>query len=121
MQALGKAGDAEAAYVFSAVMSISGSMALPVSSFPNMGAASCLVEGFDRRGTEPFELFRSEFGQNLGTSAKEIKQFRNVQNFLKCRLEDLFEKNVGEIPIKLHQNLSKNHRKEIKNHEFFKI
>ena len=23
-----------------------------------------LVERFDRRGTEPFELFRSEFGQN---------------------------------------------------------
>jgi phosphate transporter len=42
MQALGKAADAEAAYVFSAVMSISGSMALPVSSFPNMGAASCI-------------------------------------------------------------------------------
>ena len=25
-----------------------------------------LVERFDRRGTEPFELFRSEFGQNSG-------------------------------------------------------
>ena len=28
-----------------------------------------LVERFDRRGTEPFELFRSEFCQNSGTSA----------------------------------------------------
>ena len=25
-----------------------------------------LVERFDRRGTEPFEFFRSEFGQNSG-------------------------------------------------------
>ena len=30
-----------------------------------------LVEGFDRRGTEPFELFRSEFGQN-SVRIKEI-------------------------------------------------
>ena len=27
-------------------------------------AVARLVERFDRRGTEPFELFRSEFGQN---------------------------------------------------------
>ena len=53
-----------------------------------------LVERFDRRGTEPFELFTSEFGQNSGTSAKKFKKIRNhyVQYFLKYRLEDLFEK-----------------------------
>ena len=32
--------------------------ALPPAVFP-------LVERFDRRGTEPFEFFRSEFGQNF--------------------------------------------------------
>ena len=32
-----------------------------------------LVERFDRRGTEPNELFRSEFGQN---SCKYLKNFR---------------------------------------------
>ena len=47
-------------------------------------AAQLLVERFDRRGTEPFELFRSEVGQNSGTSAKK-KRFRNVQHFLKYR------------------------------------
>ena len=30
-----------------------------------------LIERFDRRGTEPFELFRSEFGQN-SVGSKEI-------------------------------------------------
>ena len=34
-----------------------------------------LVERFDRRGTEPFELFRSEFGQNSGASA--LKNSKN--------------------------------------------
>ena len=29
-------------------------------------AVEGLVGTFDRRGTEPFELFRSEFGQNSG-------------------------------------------------------
>ena len=32
--------------------------------FPRHGAAGALVERFDRRGTEPFELFTPEFGQN---------------------------------------------------------
>ena len=33
-----------------------------VAGVPGPGHA--LVERFDRRGTEPFELFRSEFGPN---------------------------------------------------------
>ena len=32
-----------------------------------------LVERFDRRGTEPFELFRSEFGQNSWNPKKTTK------------------------------------------------
>ncbi len=35
------------------------------------------VERFDRRGTEPFELFRSEFGQN---SFKKLIQEFSLQN-----------------------------------------
>ena len=31
-----------------------------------------LVERFDRRGIEPFELFRSEFGQNSGTVTSDF-------------------------------------------------
>ena len=31
------------------------------------------VERFDRRGTEPFELFRSEFGQNSWNRKKTTK------------------------------------------------
>ena len=34
-------------------------------------AVETLVERFDRRGTEPFELLRSEFGQN-SVRIKEI-------------------------------------------------
>ena len=110
MQALGKAADAEAAYVFSAVMSISGSMALPVSSFPNMGAASCLVERLDRRGTEPFELFRSEFGQN----SFKIQEFslenskiseNEIQHFLKYRQnsDKISSKSVQESPRRIQK------------------
>ena len=36
-------------------------------------AAIPLVERFDRRGTEPFELFRSEFGQNSWNPKKTMK------------------------------------------------
>ena len=43
-----------------------------------------LVERFDRRGTEPFELFRSEFGKNsfkIGKKKKEKKK-KNLFVFL---------------------------------------
>ena len=36
-------------------------------------AAFALVERFDRRGIEPFELFRSEFGQNSWNPKKTTK------------------------------------------------
>ena len=52
---------------------------------------------------------REESFQNSGIFARKFKNFRNFQHFLKYRL--------GEIPIKCHQNLSKNHRKELKNNE----
>ena len=39
------------------------------------GAAGTRVERFGRRGTEPFELFRSEFGQNSGIVAKIYQKF----------------------------------------------
>ena len=50
-------------------------------------AARPLVERFDRRGTEPFELFRSEFGQNSGTSAKKFK-FRSARTEMFRRAVD---------------------------------
>ena len=37
------------------------------------GDVDALVERFDRRGTEPFELFRSEFGQNSWNPEKTMK------------------------------------------------
>ena len=40
-----------------------------------------LVERFDRRGTEPFELFRSEFGQN-SVRIKEILLIRIYPKFI---------------------------------------
>ena len=40
-----------------------------------------LVERFDRRGTEPFELFRSEFGQNTC----KIKEFYFSQKIQKIK------------------------------------
>ena len=36
----------------------------PAAEAERKFAAFALVGRFDRRGTEPFELFRSEFGQN---------------------------------------------------------
>ena len=40
---------------------------------PHHGAVAGWVERFDRRGTEPFELFRSEFGQNSWNPKKTTK------------------------------------------------
>ena len=60
------------------------------------------VEGFDRRGTEPFELFGSEFGQNSVRIKVILLEFiRNSENckFLK------FYRIFCEIPRKFHQNL----------------
>ena len=66
-----------------------------------------LVERFDRRGIEPFELFRSEFGQRCVRIQEILLEFiRNPKNLgmLQCSmfnifynnyyiwLEDLFEK-----------------------------
>ena len=49
------------------------------------GAAApvaALVERFDRRGTEPFELFRSEFGQNSAIIQEIMLEFiRNSDIF----------------------------------------
>ena len=43
------------------------------------------VEGFDRRGIEAFELFRSEFGQNSGNYVRSHQEFQkkimDVQHF----------------------------------------
>ena len=39
------------------------------------GAVLYWVERFDRRGTEPFELFRSEFGQNSWNRKKTTKNY----------------------------------------------
>ena len=42
------------------------------------------VERFDRRGTEPFELFKSEFGQNIiffQNSGMFARNFKNSENF----------------------------------------
>ena len=69
------------------------------------------VERFDRRGTEPNELFRSEFGQNsfkiqeFSIFARNFKKIRKFQHFRKDNSK------IGEISIKFHQNPSKNHRK----------
>ena len=59
--ALGDAArGAEAASVCTAAAVFRAAAAVPCI----FGAVPLLVERFDRRGTEPFELFRSEFGQN---------------------------------------------------------
>ena len=40
------------------------------------------VERFDRRGTEPFELFRSEFGQNSCKIQEfSLENSKNSENF----------------------------------------
>ena len=44
-------------------------------------AAGALVERFDRRGTETFELFRSEFGRNSVRINKFRKNLSEIQNF----------------------------------------
>ena len=54
-----------------------------VAQVTAVSAPQALVERFDRRGIEPFELFTSEFGQNsvkiqyilLGNSEKLIQDF----------------------------------------------
>ena len=38
------------------------------------------VERFDRRGTEPFELFRSEFGQNSGIFVRIHQKLKKVRD-----------------------------------------
>ena len=55
-----------------------------------------LVERLDRRGTEPFELFRSEFGQN-SVRIKEI-----LLKFIRNSSKDFL---IVETPTKFHQNL----------------
>ena len=45
-------------------------------------AVPLLVERFDRRGTEPFEQFRSEFGQNSARIKEILLEFiRNSEIF----------------------------------------
>ena len=70
-----------------------------------------------RRGTEPFELFTSEFGQN-SVKIQCILQ-ENSKNS-RVTVFNIFE-NICEIPTKFHQNLSNNQWKEFKNNEFCKI
>ena len=43
------------------------------SSASTSSTSATWVERFDRRGTEPFELFRSEFGQNSWNPKKTTK------------------------------------------------
>jgi hypothetical protein len=50
--------------------------------------ALALFERFDRRGTEPFELFRSEFGQNCIRIQEILLEFiRNPKNSGFCHFE----------------------------------
>ena len=53
-----------------------------LSAFGLFGLVLASVERFDRRGTEPFELFRSEFGQNSARIEEILLEFiRNSENF----------------------------------------
>ena len=97
--ACGRPFDCLAAALAIEVMTETGAfrMWLPEATYQ---AVMNLVERFDRRGTEPFELFRSEFGQNSGTFkfcvgsqnaengeafARKFKNFGKIQHFLKYR------------------------------------
>ena len=48
-----------------------------LSAFGLFGLVLAWVERFDRRGTEPFELFRSEFGQNSKKTTKSTVAKKN--------------------------------------------
>ena len=80
------------------------------------------AERFDRRGTEPFELFRSEFGQN----SFKIQEF-SLENS-KC--SEIFNINfskiiiIGEIPtnfIKIWAKSNENNSKILFSNEFLQI
>ena len=63
-----------------------------------------LVERFDRRGIEPFELFRSEFGQNSVRIREMLLEFiRNSKKNQEC---STFSRISVEIPRNFHENLS---------------
>ena len=58
------------------------------------------VERFDRRGTEPFELFRPEFAQH----SVKIQEF-SLENSKISGNFNIF-KNIGETPTNFYQTLS---------------
>ena len=51
----------------------------PRGAGPLRGAAG-RVERFDRRGTEPFELFRSEFAQNPGNFVRIRQKLKKIRD-----------------------------------------
>ena len=55
-----------------------------LSAFGLFGLVLAWVERFDRRGTEPFELFRSDFGQN-SWNPKKTTSVRILSKFRNCR------------------------------------
>ena len=52
---------------------VSAAIAAIASLALSLRSAAALVERFDRRGIEPFELFKSEFGQNSWNPKKTTK------------------------------------------------
>ena len=60
-------------------------------------AAAPLAERFDRRGTEPFELFRSEFGQNSWNRKKTTK---NLNHFIEGASDP-----KGQNPLRIEEIL----------------
>ena len=84
------------------------------------------VERFDRRGIEPFELFRSEFGQNsfkiqeFSVESSKISEILKFQHFLNYRRNsDKISSNSGQKSIKKKRFLQKNCQKMRKNDEHF--
>ena len=74
------------------------------------------VERFDRRGTEPFELFGSKFGPQFCQNLRKICQ--NSSEIVKFEGCWPFSKIFREMPINFHQNRWKIPWKLLKNSDF---
>ena len=74
------------------------------------------VERFDRRGTEPFELFGSKFGPQFSQNLRNFCQ--NSSEIVKFKESWPFSKIFREMPINFHQNLWKCPWKLLKNSDF---
>ena len=64
-----------------------------------------LVERFDRRGIEPFELFTSEFGQNSVKIQYIPRKFKNFRDFEFSTFSNIFAKFLQNF-IKLSENFN---------------